>query len=341
MFFKLEICEFSLITLGDLIDVQGFCIYIEIDCLALGHRDRRRAFVRCARQVACSSTTGFNSCFHPIGKAMNIPLEKIEGRKFCVVFVKTVDEARGKVQLQCMRGRASVDRGKVSVIDIILIIVLRGENMRAYYLKGLETTIEDFEYICTKFEEKGIYLTLLEYDYSKFFKLSTDEIVESLKSRISMDQDISLICHSAGCNFGLLLANSLPNVKNVAFISPLFDEVTKAEKKAVTLSKNETSYKTTPSKFGIKKLKNIFVFLKSKKWVPIELSRYIHSDINTIILYSKGDRYISRSILYSMAKLDNIDIAELDCNSHNPVLEETPCIELIRESFNKNSKRLS
>ena len=48
---------------------------------------------------------------------MNIPLEKIEGRKFCVVFVKTVDEARGKVQLQCMRGRASVDRGKVSVID--------------------------------------------------------------------------------------------------------------------------------------------------------------------------------------------------------------------------------
>ena len=48
---------------------------------------------------------------------MNIPLERIEGRKFCVVFVKTIDEARGKVQLQCMRGRASVDRGKVSVID--------------------------------------------------------------------------------------------------------------------------------------------------------------------------------------------------------------------------------
>ena len=48
---------------------------------------------------------------------MNIPLERIEGRKFCVVFVKTVDEAHGKVQLQCMRGRASVDRGKVSIID--------------------------------------------------------------------------------------------------------------------------------------------------------------------------------------------------------------------------------
>ncbi|MBR4673224.1 MAG: hypothetical protein IKP00_02050 [Victivallales bacterium] len=44
-------------------------------------------------------------------------MERIEGRKFCVVFVKTVDEVHGKVQLQCMRGRASVDRGKVSIID--------------------------------------------------------------------------------------------------------------------------------------------------------------------------------------------------------------------------------
>ena len=48
--------------------------------------------------------------------AMNIPIERIEGRKLCVVFVKVLDEASGKVRLQCLRGRASVDRGKVSVI---------------------------------------------------------------------------------------------------------------------------------------------------------------------------------------------------------------------------------
>jgi len=28
-----------------------------------------------------------------------------------------LDEASGKVQLQCLRGRASVDRGRVSVVD--------------------------------------------------------------------------------------------------------------------------------------------------------------------------------------------------------------------------------
>lgn len=48
---------------------------------------------------------------------MAVNLNQLEGRKFCVVFVKVLDPTANKVQLQCLRGRASVDRGKVSVID--------------------------------------------------------------------------------------------------------------------------------------------------------------------------------------------------------------------------------
>lgn len=48
---------------------------------------------------------------------MITPLERLEGRKFCVVFVKVLDAATERVQLQCLRGRASVERGKVSVFD--------------------------------------------------------------------------------------------------------------------------------------------------------------------------------------------------------------------------------
>ena len=44
-------------------------------------------------------------------------LNQLEGRKFCVVFVKVLDPVTERVQLQCMRGRASIDRGRVSVID--------------------------------------------------------------------------------------------------------------------------------------------------------------------------------------------------------------------------------
>ncbi len=40
----------------------------------------------------------------------------LEGRRFCVVFVKVLDVETERLQLQCMRGRASVERGRVSVV---------------------------------------------------------------------------------------------------------------------------------------------------------------------------------------------------------------------------------
>ncbi|MFA4943846.1 MAG: hypothetical protein WC789_04005 [Lentisphaeria bacterium] len=42
--------------------------------------------------------------------------EHLEGRKFCVVFLKVLDAARDRVQLQCLRGRASVSGGRVEVV---------------------------------------------------------------------------------------------------------------------------------------------------------------------------------------------------------------------------------
>ncbi len=48
---------------------------------------------------------------------MSEPLGYLEGAKMCVVFVTVVDESAGKVKLQCFRGRADVNRGKVTVIN--------------------------------------------------------------------------------------------------------------------------------------------------------------------------------------------------------------------------------
>lgn len=80
---------------------------------------------------------------------MNLTPAEIEGRKFCVVFVKVVDEIKGKVQLQCLRGRASFDRGKVSVI---------GEDGSTFTIPGTATNnilpndgtplLKDAEYFC-------------------------------------------------------------------------------------------------------------------------------------------------------------------------------------------------
>ena len=43
-------------------------------------------------------------------------LDYLEGRKMCVVFVKVLDAATEKVQLQCLRGRASVEPGRLHVV---------------------------------------------------------------------------------------------------------------------------------------------------------------------------------------------------------------------------------
>jgi len=80
---------------------------------------------------------------------MNIPLERIEGKRFCVVFVKVVNELLGKVQLQCLRGRASIDRGRLSVV---------GEDGCSFTVPGTAVTnilpndgtplLRDAEYFC-------------------------------------------------------------------------------------------------------------------------------------------------------------------------------------------------
>lgn len=43
-------------------------------------------------------------------------LDYLEGKKFCIVFVKVLDPTRGRVQLQCFRGRANVERGRLHVV---------------------------------------------------------------------------------------------------------------------------------------------------------------------------------------------------------------------------------
>lgn len=46
---------------------------------------------------------------------MKTELDYLNGRRFCVVFVKVLDEEAGRVQLQALHGRANVDRGRLQL----------------------------------------------------------------------------------------------------------------------------------------------------------------------------------------------------------------------------------
>ena len=80
---------------------------------------------------------------------MLTPLEKLEGRKFCVVFVKVLDKASGKVQLQCLRGRASVDRGRISVVNANgASFMVPGTAMQTILPNDGTDILQDAEYYC-------------------------------------------------------------------------------------------------------------------------------------------------------------------------------------------------
>ncbi|OGV71241.1 MAG: hypothetical protein A3K19_32380 [Lentisphaerae bacterium RIFOXYB12_FULL_65_16] len=48
---------------------------------------------------------------------MSDSLAYLEGKRLCVVFVQVVDQATERVRLQCFRGRANIERGRLVVVD--------------------------------------------------------------------------------------------------------------------------------------------------------------------------------------------------------------------------------
>ncbi|NLZ63314.1 MAG: hypothetical protein GX902_05845 [Lentisphaerae bacterium] len=80
---------------------------------------------------------------------MTAHLKYLEGRKFCVVFVKVLDAASERVQLRCLRGRASLERGKVSVMAPSgNIFTIPGTAVRSILPNDGSAILKDAEYFC-------------------------------------------------------------------------------------------------------------------------------------------------------------------------------------------------
>lgn len=220
--------------------------------------------------------------------------------------------------------------------------------MKVVYLKGLSTNEEELSFIKDKFNSKDIEFINLVDDYSEFFNKSKEEVWKILGQRIHditwQTEPITLVCHSMGCNYGLLLASSpLLLIKNVIFISPEFEKITKEEQDKIVESTNGITKEPSQMNFGINKIKNLFAFIESSKWIPEVLSSYLNKESNpnfTTILYAKGDKYVSREIINAMSEYNNINSYEIDTNNHNPLLEDTNCVDIIKQETEKVDNKL-
>ncbi len=93
---------------------------------------------------------------------MPTKLDYLEGKKFCVVFVKIVDLATERVQLQCFRGRANVTRGKLNVVDVDgAVFTVPGTALNTISPTDGSALLKDAEYFCLVKVDEGIELASL------------------------------------------------------------------------------------------------------------------------------------------------------------------------------------
>ena len=214
--------------------------------------------------------------------------------------------------------------------------------MKYLYLKGMSTTKEEFEIIKDKFMENGMELINLVDDYADFYGMRENEIKKELIKRInSYTGDKCLICHSMGCNFGVIVAPHIRRLAKIMFISPEWKDVTKEEQRLILPSSNETKYPSHQQPLSINKIKNITVFVKSKNLYQknkIEnktMFNYLFlSDLCKDIFYSKGDKFVSRKEIESLSAFENVNVFEIDTNNHNPILETDDIVLRAKEILN-------
>ncbi|NMA42010.1 MAG: hypothetical protein GX946_01360 [Oligosphaeraceae bacterium] len=80
---------------------------------------------------------------------MSKSLAYLEGRKFCVVFVKVIDAASERVQLRCLHGRASIEKGRINVVAPSgNLFTIPGTAMATVMPSDGTALLKDAEYFC-------------------------------------------------------------------------------------------------------------------------------------------------------------------------------------------------
>ncbi len=80
---------------------------------------------------------------------MSKGLAYLEGRKFCVVFVKVLDAVSERVQLRCLHGRASIEKGRINVVAPSgNLFTVPGTAMSSVLPSDGTALLKDAEYFC-------------------------------------------------------------------------------------------------------------------------------------------------------------------------------------------------
>lgn len=200
-----------------------------------------------------------------------------------------------------------------------------------FYIKGMSTTNEEQERIINSFKEKGIDVIPVIDDYSNYsIKTIEPSIEKFIEENNPNNEKVNLICHSMGCNFGYLIKRRENiDINKLIFVSPEFVSTTKKEKEEIKNKYKGIDYNNESNNTKLN-LHNIILHYKSLRKVMETLTDFVSCNMDTLIIYSKGDIFVNQNWVSSVG-----NYVEIDSNSHNPLLTNKETYEEISEYIKK------
>jgi hypothetical protein len=207
--------------------------------------------------------------------------------------------------------------------------------MGNFYIKGMSTTNEEQERIINSFKEQGIDVIPVIDDYANYSIKTIEKSIEKfIENNNPNNEKVNLICHSMGCNFGYLIkSRENININKLVLVSPEFISTTKKEKEEIKKRYNGIDYNTKSNNAKLN-LHNIILYYKSLRKLMEPSIDYVFCNMDTLIVYSKGDIFVSQNWINSGYAFLT-DKVEVNSNSHNPLLTNKEVYEEITEYIKK------
>ena len=204
-----------------------------------------------------------------------------------------------------------------------------------FYIKGMSTTNEEQERIINSFNEQGIDVIPVIDDYANYSIKTIEKSIEKfIENNNPNNEKVNLICHSMGCNFGYLIERrGNININKLVLVSPEFISTTKKEKEEIKKRYNGIDYNTKSNNAKLN-LHNIILYYKSLRKVMEPSIDPVSCNMDTLIVYSKGDIFVSQNWINSGYAFLT-DKVEVNSNSHNPLLTNKEVYEEITEYIKK------
>lgn len=202
--------------------------------------------------------------------------------------------------------------------------------MKNIILSGLRYCKTNFMLMDGTLRGHGIHDNVDFGSYQSYQSLDDENLVQQLNDHfddISSLEKVNLICHSMGCNVGLILARERSSqIGKAVFLSPELYSNSRLEKRRAKLRvyrgefDNDFSIAHHPKQGIFSSFQLYKVFKQTRKMAQESLDDICH--LNSFIIYGAADRFVSPEGASKLADKLKGSLCEVNTQYHNVLLSQ-------------------